>query len=863
MLITVHGIRTFGQWQERLGALARGGDGRLGVEHFKYGYFSVLAFALPPLRWLAVRSFRRSLVAAAARYPGHELLIVGHSNGTYLIGQALRQAKDELRGRVGTVILAGSVLRSDFDWERVIAELGIERVVNDCGTEDAILVLSQLGVLFTGMAGRLGFHGMTGSRLHNRYFPGGHSHYFERDGRADDAFMARYWVPALLHGDVEAADFRRRTGALHGTALWLLQNADFVKLTAYATVLAAAFFVLYLAPRAQASAQRALRVQEFAASALNEEVFPERALLDLAGELDREPRGPLQAHWQTLAYYLPRMLNLRTLTAPRGVYTFIRRDVETWVHAGGRFLKAAVGQDDWRWLADDDALVAISEDGRLRHFAPGRYAQPASTIDLSRSPWVEFSPEAADPTPHPIPLTKIRLSQARLVPGSDPGVLNIVFGLGGIDKGAVKLLGDEFDHGFGLVHYNLRTRQARGYVIPGTSAPDLGNRCGVLLYLGYPESFLVLHPPGPHEDDPAQLKAPKRRSAGAAGRMTDAVQVPVLALAPHADDPPQLRRVSLGQARAYAWDRSRLDEATARCAGVEGTDQRANLALNGFSPRIPFPYMYSEVDSWTQAEAPVRRAPGGNAFQPLDGDARRALGKASMAPDRDPAERAEAAEWLKDKEILYESVAVQPDGAKVYLQQTASKNFGISAWRLSRVGADGRTFESIASLLNNYDEPFTMSASGRFLASRTERELSGASAVVLDVRTMSGITLEATPDQYIVAAAFDRDDGELALLGASGTLMRLAMPSGRLLGTAVVRSSTFRDPGHSFVAESVSSSSMAYVGRTLMIQTQGGSVLALAPDTTDVLWWSKPLPGLGARERLRFGISPDAEVVAV
>jgi hypothetical protein len=165
LLITVHGIRTFGQWQERLGLLVREVDESVKVEHFKYGYFSIFAFLLPPFRWFAVRAFLRSLEKAAQRYPDHDILLVGHSNGTYLIGHSLLQSSSALGTRIRTIILAGSVLRADFDWQSLISRFGINRVVNDCGTEDEILILSQVAVLFTGMAGRLGFHGMIGSAL--------------------------------------------------------------------------------------------------------------------------------------------------------------------------------------------------------------------------------------------------------------------------------------------------------------------------------------------------------------------------------------------------------------------------------------------------------------------------------------------------------------------------------------------------------------------------------------------------------------------------------------------------------------------------------------------------------------------------
>ncbi|MGE8451197.1 MAG: hypothetical protein ACN6OP_11385 [Pseudomonadales bacterium] len=864
LLITVHGIRTFGQWQERLGALARGADPALQVAHFKYGYFSVLAFALPLLRWLAVRTFRRSILAAAARHPDHELMIVGHSNGTYLIGHALRQSTQALRGRIGTVVLAGSVLRSDFDWEPVISESGIERVINDCGVDDGILVLSQLGVLFTGMAGRIGFHGMTGSKLHNRYFPGGHSHYFEREGQPDDSFMARYWVPALIFGEVEAADFRRRTGPLGGATLWLLQNADFIKLTTYSAAFAAAFFILYLAPRAQADAQRAQRIGVFAANALSEEILPDRALLDLAVELDSKPQGPLKDHWQTLRYYLPRMLNLRALTEPRGVYTIIRRELEMWVHVKDRFIRANMSPEDWIFLAKNDSIISISATGNLAYFAPQEYSNPLKIIDIGRSPWIGYPPDASDIDGRQVTLTSVKITSAHFVPSDDSTVLNLIVRLRGVDDAAAKTLGEtENDFIFGLIHLNLNTQEARAYLIPGTSEPVLDKSCGQLLYAGHNESTFVLDRHDPEQYDSPKLRAMKKRWTQVLERYMDTIQVPVLVLAATAKHPPRLTRISLREARAQAWNRASLFEAAADCTGVAHNDKYANFAFMGGSPRIPFPYMREEVESWTKALKSPIVPPVGQSFKPLDAAAARALKLASTSSDRTTAERNEAAEWLKTERLLFESYATQRDGAKVYLQQTASQNFGISAWRLSKVGPNGRDLESIASVVSNYNKPFIASNTGRFLVSPAEREVSNASALVLDVNTMSGIELEATPDQYIVAAAFNSEDDELALLGASGTLMRIRLPDGRLLGSSVVRSSTFREPGHTFISDVAPAVSMSYLGKYLILQMQNGSIVAIEPDTTEVRWWSTPLPGKSGSEPLRFYISRALDVIAV
>src|SRR5215475_12821159 len=155
LVISVHGIRTFGDWQERLERLLRAQDSdrQLMVISYKFGYFSVVAFMIPFLRWVIVRRFRNFLVDAATSERWDRIDLVGHSFGTHIIAWALHGIDSAARPPVNTILLAGSVLKSGFPWQVLIGR-GVTRVVNDCGTKDAILILNQIVVLGTGMAGR-------------------------------------------------------------------------------------------------------------------------------------------------------------------------------------------------------------------------------------------------------------------------------------------------------------------------------------------------------------------------------------------------------------------------------------------------------------------------------------------------------------------------------------------------------------------------------------------------------------------------------------------------------------------------------------------------------------------------------------
>jgi pimeloyl-ACP methyl ester carboxylesterase len=257
LVITVHGIRTFGQWQRRLetvthaAASARGDE--VTFKHKHYGYFSVIKFLNPWSRWAEVRRFSDELAAllgGGAGTPYDRVCLVGHSFGTHIIAHALqRLPRDGLR-KVDTIVLAGSVLPKLFPWPRLLGSR-VVRLVNDCGTNDDILPVNALLPLGSGVAGRNGFDGIEDEDFSNRFFEFGHSGYFYGSKRRPDAaddnwFMARYWVPLLLNNDpVESADERRNT-LFSGLIVGLVDRTERFKWTVPVLLLSlVAVLVLY------------------------------------------------------------------------------------------------------------------------------------------------------------------------------------------------------------------------------------------------------------------------------------------------------------------------------------------------------------------------------------------------------------------------------------------------------------------------------------------------------------------------------------------------------------------------------------------------------------------------------------------
>lgn len=234
LIITVHGIRTFGDWQERLEKLVLSeGAGIEEVINYKFGYFSTAAFIIPIFRWFVVRRFRRELIRLCAAKSRSRVDLVGHSFGTHIIGWSVAKLPVKSNVVIHTVILSGSVLKPGFAWRDLIGTR-VKRVVNDCGTKDAVLLLSQFFVLFTGMAGRTGFSGSTSELFRNRYSRFGHGGYFhDSSGKSTDDYMRMRWVPLLLDdGPISQFD-DRKSGVLDGIVVVFANNAEPIKLMVY------------------------------------------------------------------------------------------------------------------------------------------------------------------------------------------------------------------------------------------------------------------------------------------------------------------------------------------------------------------------------------------------------------------------------------------------------------------------------------------------------------------------------------------------------------------------------------------------------------------------------------------------------
>ncbi|NJC44290.1 UNVERIFIED_ORG: CheY-like chemotaxis protein [Xanthomonas campestris] len=218
VLLSLHGIRTYGEWQQRLEALISAKTDKIEFRSYKYGYFSSLSLMSSRVRDFEVKKLLERVERDSAQLKEKRVVVVAHSFGTYLAVSAIRKIVLEHPNEALdlTLIICGSVLDDNYDWSFISGRK--ITIINDCGSKDWILYLSAGFVPGLGMAGKTGFNGFNSVKFVNRFFRGGHSHYFKGDN-----YMERYWVPIICGtGVLKPVDLRGGP-----SAFWVLADSLF------------------------------------------------------------------------------------------------------------------------------------------------------------------------------------------------------------------------------------------------------------------------------------------------------------------------------------------------------------------------------------------------------------------------------------------------------------------------------------------------------------------------------------------------------------------------------------------------------------------------------------------------------------
>lgn len=192
VVFLTHGIRDYGYWTKRLavrikeaGRNRRPNPIKVRTVTSSYGFFPMGPFVLRAERRKRAGWLMDQYVTAKATYPNARFSFIGHSNGTYLAVNALKECPAI---RFENIVFAGSVVRTNFEWQDLMKpqEFGerkpqVERVLNYVATGDIVVALFPGGMQWMGFAdlGGAGHHGFKPEPQPNVenifYVPGGHN----------------------------------------------------------------------------------------------------------------------------------------------------------------------------------------------------------------------------------------------------------------------------------------------------------------------------------------------------------------------------------------------------------------------------------------------------------------------------------------------------------------------------------------------------------------------------------------------------------------------------------------------------------------------------------------------------------------
>ncbi len=186
VILLVHGIRTYAEWQPMVKRVLEEIPGTL-VVPLKYEWLDAFRFWLPFLRTRELENIHRRIRDAFAEYRDVPISIIAHSFGTHAIGELL---KNDPQFRIQRLVLCGSIFPRSFRWDLYRSKVESE-VINDRGSKDIWPVLARSSSWGYGDSGT---HGFGAVKVQDRAHNFKHSDYFE------ETFVRDFWLPWFQSG---------------------------------------------------------------------------------------------------------------------------------------------------------------------------------------------------------------------------------------------------------------------------------------------------------------------------------------------------------------------------------------------------------------------------------------------------------------------------------------------------------------------------------------------------------------------------------------------------------------------------------------------------------------------------------------
>lgn len=175
-VISLHGIRTRGVWQRTAATmLARAG---LIPHSLDYGWYRAIELLLPWRREAILKWFVAQYERICAEDKTDRPSIICHSFGSWILAAAIARFPYVMFDKV---ILCGSIVDENYDWETPLATGQVRLVRNDFGMLDPFPRIAKMFVANAGNSGTRGFVKSTVGLTQMRFPRYRHSDFFERN----------------------------------------------------------------------------------------------------------------------------------------------------------------------------------------------------------------------------------------------------------------------------------------------------------------------------------------------------------------------------------------------------------------------------------------------------------------------------------------------------------------------------------------------------------------------------------------------------------------------------------------------------------------------------------------------------------
>jgi hypothetical protein len=153
LLISLHGIRTRGEWQKGLSPFVS--ERAWKYYPLDYGFFHAARLLVPPLRMPKIAWFREQVSRIKAENPNLVPSIIVHSFGSLILAECLKRFPDLTFDKI---VLTGSIIHPAFDWKPVFDNGQCRSVLNLIGGSDLWSKSAHTFVIGAGHSGAKGFH---------------------------------------------------------------------------------------------------------------------------------------------------------------------------------------------------------------------------------------------------------------------------------------------------------------------------------------------------------------------------------------------------------------------------------------------------------------------------------------------------------------------------------------------------------------------------------------------------------------------------------------------------------------------------------------------------------------------------------